>query len=43
VRYYDDATLWRRIYNANRKKIGSDPNNIRAGMKLKIPPVVRNL
>lgn len=35
--YYGKPSEWRRIYNANRKLIGKNPNLIRPGMKLLIP------
>ena len=35
---YGDATQWRRIYDANKDVIGSDPDKLKIGMKLKIPP-----
>lgn len=35
---YGDATQWRRIYDANKDAIGSDPDKLKVGMKLKIPP-----
>jgi nucleoid-associated protein YgaU len=35
---YSDATQWRRIYDANKDVIGSDPDKLKIGMKLKIPP-----
>jgi len=35
---YGDATLWPRIYDANRDVIGSDPDALNAGTKLQIPP-----
>jgi len=38
VQYYQDGSLWRTIYNANRDRIGSDPNRLTAGMKIRIPP-----
>lgn len=34
---YNDATKWRRIYNANKKLIGKNPNLIYPGQKLVIP------
>lgn len=34
---YGDATKWRRIYNANKKLIGKNPNLIYPGQKLVIP------
>ena len=36
--FYGKATQWRRIHDANRALIGSDPADLRAGMKLVIPP-----
>jgi nucleoid-associated protein YgaU len=35
---YGDTTQWRRIYDANKDVIGSDPDKLKIGMKLKIPP-----
>lgn len=35
--YYGTPGKWRRIYEANRKTIGVDPNLIRPGMQLTIP------
>ena len=35
---YGDQTQWRRIYDANKDAIGSDPDKLSLGMKLKIPP-----
>lgn len=34
---YGDASKWRKIYDANKKTIGANPNNLTAGMKLVIP------
>ena len=36
--FYGDPTLWRRIYDANADTIGSDPDKLKLGMKLTIPP-----
>lgn len=36
--YYKRPTLWRVIYNANRNTIGPNPNRLRAGARLTIPP-----
>jgi nucleoid-associated protein YgaU len=36
--FYGDTTQWRRIYDANKDVIGSDPDKLKIGMKLKIPP-----
>ena len=35
---YGDASLWQKIYDANKDVIGPDPDKIQVGMKLKIPP-----
>jgi nucleoid-associated protein YgaU len=35
---YGDTTQWRRIYDANKDAIGSDPDKLKLGMQLKIPP-----
>jgi nucleoid-associated protein YgaU len=37
-RVYGDVTLWVRIYNANRRSIGPNPNHIRPGQNLVLPP-----
>ena len=37
-RFYGDETLWRRIYDANRQTIGDNPDNLRVGTVLRIPP-----
>lgn len=37
-RFYGDPTLWRRIYDANRGTIGDNPDNVRVGTTLRIPP-----
>jgi len=36
--FYGDGTQWRRIYDANKDVIGADPDKLKIGMKLKIPP-----
>jgi nucleoid-associated protein YgaU len=36
--FYGDGTKWRRIYDANKDVIGSDPDKLKLDMKLKIPP-----
>jgi prophage tail gpP-like protein len=38
ARAYGNQSLWRRIYDANTQAIGSDPDKIRAGTILYIPP-----
>ena len=35
--YYGDETQWRRIYEANRAKIGANPNRLKLDMVLAIP------
>ena len=37
LREYGDAKQWKRIFEAN-KDILTDPNKIKPGQKLKIPP-----
>jgi nucleoid-associated protein YgaU len=34
-----NGNLWMKIYEANKSKIGSNPNLIQPGMKLVIPPL----
>lgn len=36
--YYDDADKWPLIFNANKRIIGPNPNIIRTGQQLVIPP-----
>jgi nucleoid-associated protein YgaU len=36
--FYGDVTQWRRIYDANKDMIGADPDKLKVGMKLTIPP-----
>ncbi len=36
--FYGDPTQWRRIYDANTDTIGSNPDQLKVGMKLTIPP-----
>jgi nucleoid-associated protein YgaU len=36
--YYGDPTQWRRIYDANKDAIGPDPDKLKLGTKLTIPP-----
>jgi nucleoid-associated protein YgaU len=35
---YGDPTQWRPIYDANKETIGSDPDKLKLGTKLNIPP-----
>jgi 5'-nucleotidase len=37
-KFYGDSTLWRKIYDANRSAIGDDPDAIKVGTQLRIPP-----
>jgi len=37
--FYKNSALWRRIYNANKSKIGTNPDTLQAGITLDIPPV----
>ena len=37
-RFYGDETQWRRIYDANRQAIGENPDAVRIGTVLRIPP-----
>jgi nucleoid-associated protein YgaU len=36
--FYGDPTQWRRIYDANKDAIGADPDKLKIGMKLTVPP-----
>ena len=36
--FYGDPTQWRRIYDANKDAIGPDPDKLKVGTKLTIPP-----
>lgn len=36
--FYGDPTQWRRIYDANKDAIGADPDKLKLGTKLTIPP-----
>lgn len=36
--YYGEERHWQLIYDANKPTIGTDPNNLKVGMKLTIPP-----
>lgn len=37
VEVYKDGSQWKKIYDANKKTIGKNPNAIKAGQKLVIP------
>jgi nucleoid-associated protein YgaU len=36
--FYGDPSQWRRIYDANKDTIGDDPDKLKLGTKLTIPP-----
>jgi len=36
--HYGDSERWRYLYNVNRQTIGPNPDNIKVGQKLRIPP-----
>lgn len=36
--FYGDPTQWQRIYDANKDAIGSDPDKLKLGTHLTIPP-----
>lgn len=36
-KYYGDAEMYFRIYEANRETIGDNPNNIQVGQELRLP------
>lgn len=35
--FYNNSAMWRRIYNANKAKIGANPDTLQAGVTLDIP------
>ena len=37
-KFYDDGSKYLVIYEANKELIGDDPNLIKVGQELKIPP-----
>jgi nucleoid-associated protein YgaU len=37
-KFYGEPTQWRRIYEANRSAIGDNPDQLKLGTQLKIPP-----
>lgn len=37
-KFYGDSGLWRRIYEANRSAVGDNPDAIKVGTQLRIPP-----
>ena len=37
-KYYEDSAAWRKIYEANKDAIGDNPDSIKIGQTLKIPP-----
>lgn len=38
--FYGDANKWRTIYNANKRLLRNNPNNLRVGQELTIPPLL---
>lgn len=38
AKVYGDSKLWKRIYDANRDSIGSDPGALKVGQSLRVPP-----
>jgi nucleoid-associated protein YgaU len=36
--FYGDATQWQKIYDANKDVIGDNPDSLKIGMRLQIPP-----
>jgi nucleoid-associated protein YgaU len=36
--YYGDGEMWQKIFEANKDTIGADPDSIKIGQSLKIPP-----
>nr|WP_052759484.1 LysM peptidoglycan-binding domain-containing protein [Paenibacillus sp. DMB20] len=37
AKVYGDGNNWRKIYNANKKVVGPNPNVLKPGIKLVIP------
>jgi nucleoid-associated protein YgaU len=38
TKVYGDSKLWKRLYDANKDAIGSDPGNLKVGQSLRVPP-----
>lgn len=38
TKVYGDSKMWKRIYDANKDAIGSDPGALKVGQSLRIPP-----
>jgi LysM domain len=38
ARVYGDPDRWSQIYEANRESIGPDPDSLRVGVRLRLPP-----
>jgi LysM repeat protein len=38
AKVYGESKLWKRIYDANKDAIGSDPGALKVGQSLRIPP-----
>lgn len=37
-KFYGDSTAWRKIYDANKSAVGDDPDKLKVGTQLRIPP-----
>ena len=37
-KFYGDSSQWRKIYDANRAAIGDNPDAVKVGTQLRIPP-----
>lgn len=37
-KFYNDPTLWRRIYDANKAVIGDNPDALKIGTQIRVPP-----
>lgn len=37
-KFYGDPTQWRKIYDANKSAIGDDPDKLKVGTDIRIPP-----
>jgi nucleoid-associated protein YgaU len=37
-KFYGDSGAWRKIFDANRSAIGDDPDKLKVGTQLRIPP-----
>ncbi len=39
VKFYNDSSRWRDIFNANRDQLGGNPDRIQAGITITIPDI----